>query len=109
MLHCVVCVSLHIEMLNFLSYLMSLYVRVEMTTTISTLKRCSVRTCLRREAVPSSYQTPAILLIYTVNTCWTPLYATHTNNINKTRTNGDKVRTEHRFNVEIVVVISTRT
>ena len=71
------------------------------------------RRCLRREAVPASYQTPAILLLYTVNTCWTPLCATHTNNINKTRappqTNGDKVRTEHRFYVEIVVVISTRT
>jgi len=29
------------------------------------------------EAVPASYMTPAMLLVYTFNTCWTPIYATN--------------------------------
>jgi len=36
------------------------------------------------KAVPTSYKTPAMLLIYTVNTCWPQQYAPNRNNINTT-------------------------
>ena len=36
------------------------------------------------EAVPASYNTPTMLFVYTVNTCWIPLNAANTNDINKT-------------------------